>query len=129
MFFDGGQENPYNARLFCSQAIRHEFPGQVAQLVEQRTENPRVDGSIPPLATISKSPNPFRAFSRLLAAPGPGGPSRVCLASGASHISALLVLPGLSVLCFYLIVTIGQRQDALTVAANRYFIRRTSRGE
>ena len=25
---------------------------QVAQLVEQRTENPRVGGSIPPLATI-----------------------------------------------------------------------------
>ena len=31
----------------------HPFPGgQVAQLVEQRTENPRVGGSIPPLATI-----------------------------------------------------------------------------
>ena len=28
------------------------FGGQVAQLVEQRTENPRVGGSIPPLATI-----------------------------------------------------------------------------
>ena len=27
------------------------FQGQVAQLVEQRTENPRVGGSIPPLAT------------------------------------------------------------------------------
>src|SRR5450759_3433404 len=27
------------------------FPGQVAQLVEQRTENPRVGGSIPSLAT------------------------------------------------------------------------------
>ena len=26
-------------------------PGQIAQLVEQRTENPRVDGSIPSLAT------------------------------------------------------------------------------
>src|SRR2546427_2279756 len=26
--------------------------GQVAQLVEQRTENPRVGGSIPPLATM-----------------------------------------------------------------------------
>ena len=26
---------------------------QVAQLVEQRTENPRVGGSIPPLGTIS----------------------------------------------------------------------------
>jgi hypothetical protein len=27
--------------------------GQVAQLVEQRTENPRVGGSIPSLATIT----------------------------------------------------------------------------
>ncbi len=26
-------------------------PGQIAQSVEQRTENPRVGGSIPPLAT------------------------------------------------------------------------------
>ena len=30
----------------------HAREGQVAQLVEQRTENPRVGGSIPPLATI-----------------------------------------------------------------------------
>ena len=29
---------------------------QVAQLVEQRTENPRVGGSNPPLGTISKEP-------------------------------------------------------------------------
>ena len=29
--------------------------GQIAQLVEQRTENPRVGGSIPPLATRLKS--------------------------------------------------------------------------
>ena len=35
------------ARAFCA----HHW-GQVAQLVEQRTENPRVGGSIPPLATI-----------------------------------------------------------------------------
>ena len=33
--------------------------GQVAQLVEQRTENPCVGGSIPPLATII-----FRTFRR-----------------------------------------------------------------
>ena len=33
--------------VFCSSA-------QVAQSVEQRTENPRVDGSIPPLGTIYK---------------------------------------------------------------------------
>ena len=30
---------------------RKSFGGQVAQLVEQWTENPRVGGSIPPLAT------------------------------------------------------------------------------
>jgi hypothetical protein len=29
--------------------------GQVAQLVEQRTENPRVGGSIPPLATMKST--------------------------------------------------------------------------
>ena len=34
--------------LFCRAA-------QVAQSVEQRTENPRVDGSIPPLGTTAKS--------------------------------------------------------------------------
>ena len=31
-------------------------PGQVAQLVEQRTENPRVGGSIPSLATRCQTP-------------------------------------------------------------------------
>ena len=37
--------------------------GQVAQLVEQRTENPRVGGSIPPLATILfKDLRLFREF-------------------------------------------------------------------
>jgi hypothetical protein len=35
--------------------IRRSNSGQVAQLVEQRTENPRVGGSIPSLATISSS--------------------------------------------------------------------------
>ncbi len=33
-------------------ALANSKRGQVAQLVEQRTENPRVGGSIPPLATI-----------------------------------------------------------------------------
>jgi hypothetical protein len=37
-----------NSRLAVS-SFRH---GQVAQSVEQRIENPRVGGSIPPLATI-----------------------------------------------------------------------------
>src|SRR5512139_547885 len=32
--------------------------GQVAQLVEQRIENPRVDGSIPPLATTFMQKRP-----------------------------------------------------------------------
>jgi hypothetical protein len=32
--------------------LRPDPDGQVAQLVEQRIENPRVGGSIPPLATI-----------------------------------------------------------------------------
>ena len=51
--------------------------GQVAQLVEQRTENPRVGGSIPPLGTISigllargndsgGSPRSLRTFSKYL---------------------------------------------------------------
>jgi hypothetical protein len=40
--------------------IRTSPDGQVAQLVEQRTENPRVGGSIPSLATISKG-GPFRS--------------------------------------------------------------------
>jgi hypothetical protein len=31
--------------------------GWIAQLVEQRTENPRVGGSIPPPATTFKNPN------------------------------------------------------------------------
>jgi hypothetical protein len=35
--------------------------GQVAQLVEQRIENPRVGGSIPPLAT--KKFNGLHAFA------------------------------------------------------------------
>ena len=35
----------------CNAAPHPSSNGQVAQLVEQRTENPRVGGSIPPLAT------------------------------------------------------------------------------
>jgi hypothetical protein len=33
--------------------LRFPFLGQVAQLVEQRTENPRVGGSIPSLAIVA----------------------------------------------------------------------------
>ena len=36
--------------------------GQVAQLVEQRTENPRVGGSIPPLATSYPKPTLLVGF-------------------------------------------------------------------
>ena len=38
--------------------------GQVAQLVEQRIENPRVGGSIPPLATII--PKSYQILSDLV---------------------------------------------------------------
>ena len=45
----------FNTRLAsltgCSTGTRH-LSGQIAQSVEQGTENPRVGGSIPPLATI-----------------------------------------------------------------------------
>jgi hypothetical protein len=43
--FDEAGSTRYNAA----------FPGQLAQLVEQRTENPRVRGSIPRLATQNTS--------------------------------------------------------------------------
>jgi hypothetical protein len=38
------------------------LPAQVAQLVEQRTENPRVGGSIPSLGTTSFLSVMFRRF-------------------------------------------------------------------
>jgi hypothetical protein len=37
--------------------------GQVAQLVEQRTENPRVGGSIPSLATIQTITDNFSTLA------------------------------------------------------------------
>ena len=47
--------NTANARINDEYAVLRSIlePGQVAQLVEQRTENPRVGGSIPPLAINS----------------------------------------------------------------------------
>lgn len=39
---------------------KYAYRGQVAQLVEQRIENPRVDGSIPSLATTSNFLNFMR---------------------------------------------------------------------
>ena len=43
-----GAETGYLGRCY------NEYPGPVAQLVEQRIENPRVGGSIPPQATIQE---------------------------------------------------------------------------
>ena len=40
----------YNAARLAGTIARRQ--AQVAQLVEQRTENPRVGGSIPPLGTM-----------------------------------------------------------------------------
>jgi hypothetical protein len=43
----------------CSRLLRFAALGKIAQLVEQLTENQRVPGSIPGLATTFKSRNPF----------------------------------------------------------------------
>ena len=68
--------------------------GQLAQLVEQRIENPRVRGSIPRLATNFKSPNSFRAFSRLPCAPVLAGLRG--FASRAAPLPFLLFRPSLT---------------------------------
>jgi hypothetical protein len=49
---DFAGEPANRAANWCSK-YQASLSGQVAQLVEQRTENPRVGGSIPSLATIS----------------------------------------------------------------------------
>ena len=54
----GFESHPGRQTLFCS--LRPEF-ASVAQLVEQRTENPRVVGSIPTGGTIK----PSNRFSRI----------------------------------------------------------------
>ena len=48
-----GSEPIYSALAFSRASLERPAakPAQVAQLVEQRTENPRVGGSIPPLGT------------------------------------------------------------------------------
>ena len=46
--------NPALTGLARTGLIARPSNGQVAQLVEQRIENPRVGGSIPPLATRFK---------------------------------------------------------------------------
>ena len=70
--FDEATMSRYNAGLL----------GQLAQLVEQRIENPRVRGSIPRLATNSKSPNSFRAFSHLPYTPALAGLRRFASPQG-----------------------------------------------
>ncbi len=57
MWLDTAPKITYNAGSFGQGGfISPPFPeAQVAQLVEQRTENPRVGGSIPPLGTIPPS--------------------------------------------------------------------------
>ena len=60
-FFGGGSQKPMGYvppdqyeffQVFFYEFYKMGHPcGQIAQLVEQRTENPRVGGSIPPLAT------------------------------------------------------------------------------
>lgn len=47
---------------FFSYKMRVSYGGWVAQLVEQRIENPRVGGSIPSLATSSAEEPPSRWF-------------------------------------------------------------------
>ena len=51
---DGGSALGSNFGLSAGRPLAGTRRGQVAQLVEQRIENPRVDGSIPSLATTSK---------------------------------------------------------------------------
>lgn len=50
------QANVSEANVMPNQSQRAEQIGQVAQLVEQRTENPRVGSSILPLATTIQRP-------------------------------------------------------------------------
>ena len=50
---DGGRALGSNFGLSAGRPLAGAYRGQVAQLVEQRIENPRVDGSIPSLATTS----------------------------------------------------------------------------
>src|SRR3546814_8869425 len=79
MFFFFKQKTAYELRIsdwssdVCSSDLRLRAVGaaQVAQLVEQWTENPRVGGSNPPLGTI-----PFQVLSSA-AAENPGHPGRL----------------------------------------------------
>ena len=47
--------NPFSQLVVLAVFIYYAiYYAEIAQSVEQRTENPRVDGSIPPLGTTSK---------------------------------------------------------------------------
>ena len=62
--------NPIDAKPRPSFAAPSSAPGKVAQLVEQRTENPCVPGSIPGCATILKQQlSLFPGFGRITARP------------------------------------------------------------
>ena len=73
--------------------------GQVAQLVEQRTENPRVDGSIPPLATIIRRPTSVGWVFSFLDSSMPRGVARrsVCATSWWPGVRKS---PGSTLFCF-----------------------------
>ena len=60
---DGGRALGSNFGLSAGRPLAGTHRGQVAQLVEQRIENPRVDGSIPSLATTSKWCIPITWFT------------------------------------------------------------------
>jgi hypothetical protein len=64
--------------------IRTSPDGQVAQLVEQRTENPRVGGSIPSLATISKGSIPVTPKTAMLTSSDRQFASRTIMTLGRS---------------------------------------------
>ena len=53
---DKKSKSTCNPESYCVKylpALRRNVCGQVAQLVEQRTENPRAEGSSPPLTTMN----------------------------------------------------------------------------
>ena len=56
-----GEAGRPELKSLCRCKVVNVSNGQVAQLVEQRTENPCVGGSIPPLATISFNPIPEKS--------------------------------------------------------------------
>ena len=62
------------------------FQGQVAQLVEQRIENPRVGGSIPSLATISLISRQFALLTVPMERPDRPARGRACEPCGFEEV-------------------------------------------